>query len=184
MGQRQDWTIIQKLGDVILSKIGGCIFEVGIGKSTLILKQFADDFKRDHYCLDKNERKCTWAKGIGCKVILGETKNTLDSFPEILVAMGLIDGRHDSITVRLEMNFFLNLLTPGGVIFMHDTYLQTDAKIRDESHPRGLAGDVYKVRQELEKRKDVQTFTWPYTAMNQGLTMVMKRELNRPYYRK
>ena len=184
MGQRQDWSIIQRLGDVILRKINGCVFEIGIGKSTPMLKKFADDFKRDLYCLDKNERKCVWAKSVGCKIIQGLTEDTLKSFPEIPVAMGLIDGRHDSITVRFEMNFFINLLTPGGVIFMHDTYLQTDAKIRDESHPRGLAGDVYKVRQELEMREDVQTFTWPYTAMDQGLTMVMKKEFDRPYYRK
>lgn len=180
MGQRQDWIIIQKLGDTILKNVSGCTFEVGIGKSTLILKKFADDFKRDHYCLDKSNRRCKWAESVGCKVILGETKNTLNFFPKIPIAMGLIDGYHDSITVRFEINFFLGLLTPGGVIFMHDTYLPIDAKPRR----RKMAGNVYEVRQEMEVQKDIQTFTWPYTAMNQGLTMVMKKELDRPYYRK
>ena len=44
-------------------------------------------------------------------------------------------------------------------------------------------GNVYKVRQELETRDDIQIFTWPYTAANCGLTMVMKKEPNRPYYK-
>ena len=179
MGQSQDWTIIQQLGDVILTKIHGCIFEIGIGKSTPILKKFADDFKRDLYCLDVRGYKCKWAESVGCKALIGKTKHTLKLFPKISVAMGLIDGRHDVHTVRFEVNFFLDLLTPGGIIFMHDTYLPTNRKPKKGT----MAGDIYKVRQELEMREDVQTFTWPYTAMDQGLTMVMKKELDRPYYR-
>ena len=183
MGKKQDWTIIQQLGDPILSHVDGCIFEVGIGKSTLVLKKFADEFKRDLYSMDMNASRCAWAESIGCKVIRGKTKSTLALFPQIPVALGLIDGRHDSITARMEVKFFLNLLTPGGIVFMHDTYMPIDTKIRPESDPRGPSGDVYKVRQELELRKDVQTFTWPYTAMNQGITMFMKLKTNRPYCR-
>lgn len=183
MPKPQDWSIIEQLGDVILNNVEGDIFEIGIGYSTILLKKFADDFKRNFYCLDMNTRRCKWAETFGCKAIPGKTRNTLKLFPEILVAMGLIDGRHDSITVRSEINFFLKFLVPGGIIFIHDTYLPTDARIRNESHRRGIAGDVYKVRQELEMRKDVQTFTWPYTAMNQGLTMVMKKESNRSFYK-
>jgi len=179
MGQAADWTIIQQLGDIILKKVNGCVFEIGIGKSSPILKQFADDFGRDFYCMDVKKRKCEWAESVGCKVLLGKTKYTLKLFPKIPVAMGLIDGRHNIGTVRFEVNFFLDLLIPGGIIFMHDTYLPLDAKLKKGA----MAGDIYKVRQELELRKDIQIFTWPYTAMNQGITMVMKKELNRPYYR-
>ena len=187
MGKRQDWIIIQRLGDIVLSRVSGAVFEVGIGKSTEMLKKIADDFGREMYSFDMHSSRCSWAEGIGCNVIRGKTKTTLNSFlnsfPDIAVALGLIDGRHDSITARMEVRFFLELLTPGGMIFMHDTSMPTDRKIREESHPRGPAGDVYKVRQELEIRRDIQTFTWPYTAMNQGLTMFMKLENNRCFSR-
>jgi len=183
MGKTQDWTIIERLGDVILQHTEGCVFEIGIGKSTLILKELANRNNRELYCFEISRRKCEWAKGIGCRTCLGKTRVTLDLFSDIPIAMGLIDGRHDSATVRFEANFFLKRLTPGGMIFLHDTYMQSDAKIRDESHPRGASGEVYIVRQELELRKDLQVFTWPYTAMNQGLTMVLKMEENRPYCR-
>lgn len=183
MGKRQDWTIIEKLGSTILTHVQGCIFEIGIGKSSPILKKFADDFKRDFYCLDMSHDKCEWARSVGCKVIEGKTKSTLKQFPKIPVAMGLIDGRHTAEAVRQEVHFFLERLTLGGVIFMHDTYMPTDAKIRDDSHPRGASGDPYKVRQELEKQNDVQVFTWPYTAMDQGITMIMKRDLCQPCFK-
>ena len=179
----QDWSVIERLGGVVLENVEGCIFEIGIGESTRILKKLADDFGRDLYCFDMMVRKCDWAKKIGCKTIPGKTKGTLKNFFSTPVAMGLIDGRHDASTVGFEIHFFLKILTIGGVIFMHDTYLPSDNKIRDEFHPKGASGDPYKVRQELERSKSVQTFTWPYTAMNQGLTMVMKLDNNRPYYR-
>ena len=183
MPQKQNWSVIKQLGGIILADVEGCIFEIGIGRSTVLLKQLADDFGRDLYCLEMMARKCNWARGVGCNVIQGKTQNTLKYFPQIPVAMGLIDGSHVARIVRKEVHFFLEKLTVGGIIFMHDTYLQTDAKIRDESHPRGATGDPYKVRQELEVSKIAQTFTWPYTAMNQGLTMVMKLETNRSYYK-
>jgi len=72
----------------------------------------------------------------------------------------------------------------GGIIFMHDTYQTTDLKIRNESHPRGPASDHFKVRQELEATESLQTFTWPYTAGNCGLTMVMKKDPDRGYWRR
>ena len=70
------------------------------------------------------------------------------------------------------------------MIFLHDTYRITSPILRtdkDINEPK-MIGDVYKVRNELESVDNIQTFTWPYTATNCGLTMVMKMDPNRPYY--
>jgi hypothetical protein len=178
------WLVIEQLGSVILANVKGCIFEIGIGHSTLVFKKFADEFKRDLYCFDQMQRKCEWAEKLGCKTFCGKSLKTMKKFPDIPVAMGLIDGRHDAKTVRQEVYFFLEKLSIGGIIFMHDTYLVNDNKIRDESHVRGPAGDMYKVRQELQAEKNLQVFTWPYTAGDCGLTMVLKEDSERGYQRR
>ena len=66
-------------------------------------------------------------------------------------------------------------------MFLHDTFPHYEKLLSD-----GKAGDVYKVRQELEKNPDIDVFTWPYTANSFGLTMVMKHEPNkyRDYWKK
>ena len=51
-----------------------------------------------------------------------------------------------------------------------------ERKKRDEA-------TTYKVRLEMEKRDDIWCLSFPYTAQGRGLTMVLKKEKNRPYYR-
>jgi len=180
MARHQDWTIIKQLGDVILRNAGGCIFEIGLGKSTPVLLKFARSFKRDHYCFDKKQRKCDWAEQHGCKVFLGNSLDFLKEFPDIPVAMGLIDGDHQYKIAVQEFDFFVEKLSTNGVIFLHDTFPPFERWVQESGR---RCGNVYKLRQELEARDDIQVFTWPYTAANCGLTMVMKKEPNRPYYR-
>ena len=65
---------------------------------------------------------------------------------------------------------------------MHDTMPQHERQIK--VHEKGFSpGDVYKMRQELERMPEVDVFTWPYSAANMGLTMVMKHNKDRPYWR-
>jgi len=179
MAGRQDWRIIEGLGNTILANVEGDLFEIGLGRSTPIFVQFAKKFNRDLYCFDMVKRKCRWAKERGAKVFKGRSLDFLDQFPDISIAMGLIDGDHRYETVIQEFNFFLPKLTYGGVIFLHDTY-PPEKWVRDDGR---FCGEVYKVRQELESRNDIQIFTWPYTAINCGISMVMKKELNRSYCR-
>jgi len=173
MGRHQDWTIIKRLGDVILKNVDGCIIEIGIGRSTPIFLDFATEFKRDHYCFDIMKKKCIWAKEHGCKVFRGNSPETLKQFPlDISVAMGLIDGEHSYEVVIQEVNFFLERLSTGGILFLHDTYPPDNWVNKDR------CGDVYRVRRELETREDIQIFTWPYTAISCGLTMIMNIDKN------
>jgi len=179
MAKRQDWIVIERLGDIILKNVEGCIFEIGLGRSTPIFLKFAKDFNRDLYCFDKKPRKTNWAEERGAKIFLGESVNFFDQFPDVPVAMGLIDGDHRYKNVTQEINFFLPKLVYGGIIFLHDTYPPEGWARENGRH----CGNVYKVRQELEANNDIQIFTWPYTAMGCGLSMVMKKESNRPYYK-
>lgn len=186
--KRQDWTIIEQLGPIILKYVEGCIVEIGLGKSTHVFLKLATEFNRDHYCFDAKERKCVWAEKRGCKVFFGDTRKTLTQFPDIPVAMGLIDGDHRSEIAIREVNCFLKKLTLGGVVFLHDTSPPTHF-VRENGIGKGKigCGDIYKVRQELEYRaslENFQVFTWPYTAADCGLTMVMKKDPDRPYCQK
>jgi len=65
------------------------------------------------------------------------------------------------------------------VIFLHDTMPPSEEFITETA-----CDDVYRLRQELEKRDDLDCFTWPYTASYMGLTMIIKKETDRPYWEK
>ena len=181
MTKKQDWRIIVALGDIILKNVEGSLLEIGLGRSTPIFLKFAKDFNRDLYCFDIVERKCQWAEERGAKVFLGNSVDLMAQFPNIPIAMGLIDGDHRYEIVIQEINFFLPKLTYGGIIFLHDTYPPTAEWISEKNKH---CSNVYKVRQELETQDDLRIFTWPYTAANCGLTMIMRKEPNRPYYRR
>ena len=182
MPRRQDWTIIERLGDTILRNVNGHIFEIGVGFSTPILSNLASDFDRNLYCFEKSRARCDWALVFGGTVFQGNSLSNIEKLSETTIAMGLIDGRHEAATVRKEVSFFLERLSIGGVIFLHDTYSCKSPLLRPaESITEEMIGDVYKVRKELESLDNVQIFTWPYTAMNCGLSMVMKMDPNRPY---
>ena len=95
------------------------------------------------------------------------------------IVVGFIDGDHLYEQVRKDFNNIFAKLVPNGYIFMHDTYPGYDDDI-DENR----CGTVYKLRQELEDRKDLECFTFPYSAWETGLTMVRKLPEDLPYYRR
>jgi len=178
---REDWIIIDQLADIILDNVEGCIVEIGTGISTIILLEHAQKNKRDLYSCDINDKKCKWAKKIGVhNVFHGTSFDFMKSFQEDKVALLLVDGDHKYPTVIEEINFFLPRISWGGIMFMHDTMKQTWNQV----YLKTGTSDSYLVRQELEARKDLMVFTWPYTAVNFGLTMVMKKEINVPLFRR
>ena len=97
--------------------------------------------------------------------------------------MVFIDGEHTYETVRIELDFFLPRLAYGGVIFLHDTFPAQERLLEKDKDGR-KPGDVYRARQELERNPDVDVVTFPYTALGQGLTMVLKHipNKNRPHW--
>ena len=169
----EDWNMLDSLVPIILSNVKGCVVDIGIGPSTRVLFKHSSALKRDHYSCDKKESRCDWAREIGISdVYFGKSLEFIKQFPDIPVALAFIDGYHKYEVVIQETKFFLKKLAVGGVLFLHDTYPPFD-RLKN-------CGDVWRVRREME-RSDVQTFTWPYTATDRGLTMLMK-PLRGAYY--
>ena len=177
----EDWIIIDRLTEVILENTEGEIVEIGSGPSTIVLNRYAG-FGVEHHVCDNSAKRCKWLrKNLNCIIYEMDSVEFIERCSDIQIAVGFIDGIHQYDTVLSEVNFFLSKLSPGGVVFLHDTYPE---KIQHVTEKGDRCGDVYKIRQFLERKKGVQTFTWPYTARNCGLTMVMKKEKNPPFYRR
>ena len=70
-----------------------------------------------------------------------------------------------------EINSFLPRLALGGIMFVHDTTIY---------HLRRYS--QWKHIEFLDKANSHYLFTWPYTAGQCGLTMIMKRDIT-PFLR-
>jgi hypothetical protein len=172
------WIIIDRLADIILHYVKGCIVEIGIGRSSTLLIEHARKAGVKHYAVDISAKRCEWIKEnarveydglIVCNCSSFDFIETFDDVPALI----LLDGSHDSEIVIQEAMFFIHKMLPGGVMFLHDTCLIEDWEKRIMED--GLFSDTYRVRWELENLKNIWCFTWPYTAQATGLTMVMKR---------
>ena len=171
----RDWIVLDRLADIILEGVHGCIVDIGMGLSTIVLGRHAVNFGRRHYSVDisPDVAKAFGNQHGGHKVFVGDSLDIIKrkKFRE-KPAIVFIDGCHEYRYIKEEVDFFLDMLMPFGVIFFHDSYPPERWAV-----PDGGCGDVYLVRQELEKRDDLWTFTWPYEFQAQGcgLTMVMKK---------
>lgn len=172
------WSILERLCDVILYHRPFCIVEIGAGESTKILAEVAEQANVSLYTIDiKEEKKATYfPKHTYVCSTSDEFMTWFDDTPAIV----LIDADHSYEVAKREFDFFFDKLIEGGVIFLHDTYPPAEMYLQE-----GACVDVYKLRQELEKRTDeMDVFTWPYTSKWMGLTMVMKKEKDREYWGK
>lgn len=164
------WILLDRLVDIILQNVEGCVVEIGLGKSTdVILKHSMAAGVRYLGC-DNSRRRGRWASKLPIELYRMNSEKFRAQFPDIPVALVNMDGSHDYEVVKLDMAFFLARLSPGGVIFLHDTY--PPAHLISSSAE--FCGDVYRIRDELEQDSSVQIFTWPYTALGCGLSMISK----------
>lgn len=187
--EMEEWTVLDKMLPIILYHRKGCLVEVGIGRSTFYMCKHGSDFNRIVYSVDMNSEKSadySYDRFYnGHKSIWGSSEEFIKVFNEPC-AVVLIDGAHDYDTAKMEFDFFFGKLVEGGVIFIHDTY----PPVADEADYAAFlqeyaCGNVYRLRQDLEKRRDeMEIFTWPYTAKWAGLTMVLKKEKELPYWGK
>lgn len=185
-----DWIIISTLTPIILSHVKGCIVEIGAGRSTEIFVRVANKIGVDFYTCDLNTEKLKIIEvkmrqefppresriffyGINSFRFIREFEINIKENPAVV----FIDGCHQYEIARIEVYYFLEKLLVGGVMFLHDTLPPSEIYIRSHN------GDVYRLRQELEGNPDLDCFTWPYTANGFGLTMVLKKPVERPYYR-
>lgn len=170
----QNWSILDALLPSILYHRTGCLVEIGVGNSTFFMCKHAADFDRTLYSVDINTAKLM-KLAPNHIVNLMSSEDFMEEFDDE-PAVVLIDGDHSYKTAKKEFEFFFNKLIEGGVIFIHDTYPPGEVFV-DEPF---ACGDVYKLRQEIEDRKEMDVFTWPYGGMWMGLTMVIKKEGERP----
>ena len=171
------WVILETLAEIILSCRRGCVVEIGAGSSTLILAKLAEKEKVHLYTCDLGKDIPPIFNGhFHFHGSSFDFINQFDHHPSVV----FLDGNHDHKITMIEVEFFLKKLVIGGVIFMHDTYPPTEKHLDIRN-----CCDSYKTRVEYEKKRDiVDIFTWPYTAGNCGLTMIIKKDPERPYYRK
>ncbi len=185
--ERGTWDMLDAIVPVVLKRNPGSIVEIGMGESTEILAKHAEKVGERLYSCDL--QMGGMFKVFGMELFnnhvcyIGKSEDFIHQFlqwndnPSIV----FIDGDHTYETVKMEVTFFLSIMRYGGVMFMHDTFPQSQEQADDKGGMK--PGDIYKVRQELERNPDVDVFTWPFSAFNMGLTMVMKHTEDRPYWR-
>ena len=163
------WEVVDKLSDIALRHCEGCLVEIGIGFSTYVLAQRARKAERTLYSCDLPGKRTK--KLFDDHVInLQGSAHFIKEFKPQPIAIVFLDGCHDYDVVGAEVDFFLPFLSPGGLMFIHDTLPPNERYL-----PSHKCSDSYKVRRELEQNPRVNCFTWPYTAGGVGLTMVMSK---------
>ena len=179
------WVVVDNLVPIVLSNVPGCIVEIGLGNSTIILAKHAKNYNRKHYACDFKKSTCDWVKSNinydGLLLYNCDSFSFLKNFKDS-PAIIFIDGNHRYNVVRKETELLLPKLVPGGIGFFHDTFICE--KWYNRYQRKGKDTDTYKIRQDLEKNETVWCMTFPYTAAWCGLTVVLKKEIDRPYYQK
>jgi len=181
--------ILGILGDYVLRYVKGDIVEIGVGETSIFLTRLAKKYGRKVYHDDLQQshiRNMLTVPGIFDPNGIAYAGRSDDFFKEVdftPIALGFVDGDHTYEQAKKDFENIFDLLVEGGYIFLHDTY-----PLNDEYLTPTTCGDVYKFRQELEMRsctkKDIEVFTFPFGAINVGLTMVRKLPVDRPYFRR
>jgi len=169
---RKQWEVLEVIGPLALNWVSGCILEIGAGVTTEILHKLAVEFDRLFYSCDLKKNP----DGLRKRYKLGKHykpyKGTSDDFAKQFnekISFAFIDGCHLYDFVRRDFFFVYGLLNPGGIVCMHDM-LPASQK---HAGP-GQCQDAYKLRLELEKREDIEIFSWPYPNYH-GVSMVIKK---------
>lgn len=182
--------ILGILGDYVLNYTPGDIVEIGVGESSIFLTKLARKFGRVVYHCDLQRGhivNMTTVPGILDSSGVSYIGKSDDFFKEVefsSIALGFIDGDHTYEQVKKDFENLFDLLVEGGYIFLHDTYPPNEDYL-----PENRCGDVYRFRQELEDRsnfyrENIDVFTFPFGAMDVGLTMVRKLPRKRPHFRR
>lgn len=178
------WDILDAIVAKVLKYAKGDIVEVGMGESSIVLASRANEAGVSLYSCDLQMGGMFRVfdnplfKNHFCYIERSEHfMEKYEGRPSVV----FLDGEHKYETVKKEVDFFLSKMTPSGVMFLHDTLPKNEEQsvVDDE----GISpGDVYRIRRDLELSEKVDCFTWPYSALSMGLTMVIKRNIRREYW--
>ncbi len=197
--------ILGVFGDYVLSCTEGCIFEIGVGESSIYLTALAKKYSRKIFHCDiapgkiQNPATIPGYLTSGGLLLMNEPADQDESrFPAIFyagssdkffqdvklptVALGFIDGDHNFEQVWKDFYHLSPYVVENGYILLHDTHPPDESYI-DENR----CGTVYKLRQKLENENvygvDYEVLTLPRgCAMGVGLTICRKIPALRPFY--
>lgn len=172
------YRILHDFGQYILNGVSGDILEIGVGESSYYLSRLAEKFNRRIFHCDISPSKLVNPMSVPGYLSAKEDieyfeerdplpslnkrvicyAGSSDSFFERLnmpvIAFAFIDGDHCYEQAKKDFWNTWALLKDEGVIALHDTYPPSE-EWTDENR----CGDVYKLRQELEKHPDMEVLT-------------------------
>ena len=180
-GHTKGWHMLTYIVLGIMKYHKGPIVEIGMGASSFELAYLARGAEEKLYSCDLKMGGMFNAfpeKLFDNHIcFIGKSEDFIKQFDDT-PSVVFIDGKHDYEVVKMEGDFFLDKLKDNGVMFLHDAFPQQERLLAADPKPH----DVYLYRQELERNPDYDVFTWPYSSLMMGLTMVMKHKKDRPYW--
>ena len=185
--RRDGWDrfgILGVLGDFIIPCTYGDILEIGIGESTVYFVKLAQKYNRKVYHCDVQQSVFENAKtvegyfGNNSILFIGSSDRLFNEITLTPIALGFIDGDHTYEQAKKDFYNLLPYVVDDGYILLHDTY-PTDESYLSENR----CGEVYKLRQEIEKDKRFDCLTIPRgVAMDVGFSIVRKKPPQLSYY--
>ena len=177
----EGWSAMDAWIPIALYHRKGCLVEIGVGESTFFMCKHGKDHDRDVYSIDLNSGKLkdyNYHKYFaGHYVMWGDSREITGRWDKPIAVM-LIDGTHDYEIAKTEFANMWPHVVEGGMVFIHDTYPPQEEFLSEYA-----CGDVWKFRKDLEKRQDeMDILTLPYTGKWCGVSVIIKKEKERPYW--
>lgn len=191
--------ILGVFGDYVLSCTQGCIVEIGCGESSIYLSHLARKYSRKIYHCDiapdkiinpltiagyMTEHALDMAHSMGqleqrnSLFFIGSSDDLFKNANPTNIALSFIDGDHNYDQAKKDFDNLFERTVDNGYICLHDTYPPDPSYL-----PDNRCGDVYRLRQELEKNPRINTITLPRgTAMGVGFTICRKKPAKLEYY--
>lgn len=172
------WTrfgLLGVLSDYVLSYTQGDVVEIGVCETSIFFTKLAYKYKRKVFHCDIQRsviENCKTVDGYfkhDSVIFRGSSDDFFKNVKFTPIALGYIDGDHVYEQVKKDFDNLFNHVVKGGFIFLHDTY-PPDKSWTTENK----CGTVFKLREDLEKRTDIECFTFTKSAWDVGLTMVRK----------
>ncbi len=181
----EKWRFFSVLSDFVLFYVDGDVVEIGMGTTSSFFTTLSRKYDRKVYHCDIDEKKVRESliegKHFDKKnlVFFGSSDDFFEKVKFSPIALGFIDGNHMYEYAKRDFENLFPLVVDNGFIFIHDTYPPQEDHIEIQA-----CGTSYLLRQDLEKDKRVDCFTFPMSAHRNGLTMVRKKPDDLPYYQK
>lgn len=171
-------------GDYVLSCTRGDILEIGVGESSVYLAKLARKFNRRIYHCDISPDKINNPLTIEDffsterSIFIRDSSDNMFQSELTPIALGFIDGDHNFTQVEKDFNNLWPWVVDNGYVLLHDSYPPSKEYLNENR-----CGTVFVLRQELEKRPDVDCITLTRgCAMDVGLTICRKKPNGLAYF--